>query len=82
MSAIFRFPKRYPFAFAVGFTSFKTGLADYLVQTYVEKNEVCETIPQFCALQHFASLAHFLVLQFIIILISFLACWKRNIGAR
>jgi hypothetical protein len=36
---LLKFPKKRPLFFAISFTSFKTGLADYLVQTYVEKEE-------------------------------------------
>ena len=33
------FPTRHPFAFSVGFTSAKTGFADYLAQTRIEKRD-------------------------------------------
>ena len=36
---IIEFPKKHPLFFSVSFTSFKTGLADYLVQTYIEKED-------------------------------------------
>ena len=39
LAALARVPRAYPFAFSVGFTSAKTGLADFLIQTHVEKRE-------------------------------------------
>ena len=38
-STLTHVPKKYPFLFAVGFTAFKTGSVDLIVQKFVDKNE-------------------------------------------
>lgn len=42
MNSVLAFAKTRPLVFSIGFTSFKTGLADFVTQTQIEKRETLD----------------------------------------